>query len=202
MKSLKIRMMTATAVAVLALPLVMAQAAGANTAPNLACGSTQPGPCSETAHFTEINNVAPPLPPTPGCPAVVSTDFVLMVGTGNGVEHATINKAQDAWFTMTFTGTATLTAYPPSSVTPDNNGNFTISGPPDATVQPWTGKLTERFGGEFNNKNAVIHGTFHFSGAAADGQTLTVGFVQHLSWTPGTFPNGPPHTVFAKVRCS
>src|SRR5207244_4400135 len=98
--------------------------------------------------------------------------------------------------------TATLTAYPPSSVAPDNNGNFTITGPPDPTVQPWTGKLTERFGGAFNNKNAVILGTFHFSGTTADGQTLTVGFVQHLSWTPGTFPNGPPQTVFAKVRCS
>jgi hypothetical protein len=202
MKSLKLRMMTATAVAVLALPLVLAQAAGADTAPNLACGSTQPGPCSETAHFNEINNVAPPLPPTPGCPAVLSTDFVLMVGTGNGIEHVTINKAQDGWFTMTFTGTATLTEYPPSSVSPDNNGNFTITGPPDASVQPYTGKLTQWFGGSFNKQSSVVHMTFHFSGTTADGQTARVGVTQHLSWTPGTDPNGPPHTGFAKVRCS
>ena len=48
MKSRKIRMMTVAAAAVLALPLVMAQTAGADTAPNLACGSTEPAPCSET----------------------------------------------------------------------------------------------------------------------------------------------------------
>ena len=202
MNSRKIRMMTVAAAAVLALPLVVTQTAGADTAPNLACGSTQPPPCSETAHFTDINSVAPPLPPSAGCPDVLSVDFVSMVGTGNGVEHLTINKAQDAWFTTTFTGTATLTSYPPSSVTFDNNGNLTITGPPDATVLPFTGKLTQWFGGSFNNKSSVIHNTFSFSGAAADGETASVHVVSHLSWTPGTDPNGPPHTVFDKVHCS
>ena len=202
MKSRKIRMMTVAAAAVLALPLVMAQTAGADTAPNLACGSTEPAPCSETAHFTDLDNVGTPLPPTAGCPDTLSVDFVSMVGTGNGVEHVTINKAQDGWFTMTFTGTATLTAYPPSSVTSDGNGNFTITGPPDANVQPFTGKLTEWFGGSFNKQSSVIHSTFFFSGAAANGKTFSIHNVGHFSWTPGTDPNGPPHTVFNKVNCS
>jgi hypothetical protein len=202
MTSLKIRMMTVTAAAVLALPLVMAQSASADTAPNLACGSTQPGPCSETAHFTDINNVGTPLPPTPGCPAVTSVDFVSMVGTGNGVEHTTVNKAQDGWFTSTFTGTATLTVYPPSSVTVDDQGNATITGPPDANFLPFTGKLTQWFGGSFNKQSSVFHSTFHFSGAATDGQTIRVEVVSHASWTPGMDPNGPPHTSFNKVRCS
>ncbi len=202
MNSLKIRTMTVAAAAVLALPLVMAQAASADTAPNLACGSTQPGPCSETAHFSDLNNVGTPLPPTPGCPTLTSVDFVSMVGTGNGVEHTTVNKAQDGWFTSTFTGTVTLTAYPPSSVTVDANGNATITGPPDATVPSFSGKLTEWFGGSFNKQSSVGHQTFHFSGVAADGQTFGVHIVSHMSWTPGTDPNGPPHTSFTKVRCS
>jgi hypothetical protein len=188
--------------AVIVLPLVMAQPASADTAPNLACGSTQPPPCSETAHFTDINNVGTPLKPAAGCPDVLSVDFVSMVGTGNGVEHLTINKAQDAWFTSTFTGTATLTSYPPSSVEFDANGNPTIVGPPDSSVPPFTGKITEWFGGSFNKQSSVIHSTFHFSGASADGQTIRVQDVSHFSWTPGTDPTGPPHTVFDKVSCS
>jgi hypothetical protein len=202
MSSLKVRTMTVVVAAVLALPLVTAESASADTAPNLACGSTQPGPCSETAHFSDLNNVGTPLPPTAGCPDALAVDFVLMVGTGNGVEHVTINKAQDGWFTSTFTGTATLTAYSPSSVTVDDHGNATITGPPDASVAPFTGKITEWFGGSFNKQSSVFHSTFHFSGVAADGQTFSVHDVSHSSWTPGMDPNGPPHTSFDKVSCS
>jgi hypothetical protein len=196
------KLWTIAAAAALALPLVMAQAAGAATAPTLACGSTQPGPCSQTAHFTNINDVGTPLPPTAGCPAVLSVDYVTMVGTGHGIEHTNVNKAQDGWFTSTFTGTATIIAYPPSSVTLDSNGNPTITGPVDSSVPAYTGKITEWFGGSFNNKDAVQHSTFHFSGKTATGQTIRVGVVQHASWAPGADQNGPPSKSFAKVSCS
>ena len=202
MNSLMVRMMTLTAGAALAVPLALMQPAGAATAPDLACGNTQPGPCTETAHFSDINDTGTPLPPGAGCPASLVTDYVTIVGTGNGIEHITVNKAQDGWFTSTFTGTATITLYPPSSVTVDNDGNVTIVGPPDANETPYTGKITQWFGGSFNKQNAVDHSTFHFDGTNETGQSFRVQDVSHEAWTPGTDPNGPPNKTFDKFRCS
>jgi hypothetical protein len=194
------RTMIAVAALVLVLPLVMTDPAGANTAPDLACGDTVPAPCSETAHFTEIDDTGTPLPPTPGCPANLAVDYVTIVGTGTGVEHLTLNKAQNGWFTTTFTGTATITSYPPSSVTVDSDDNVTIIGPPDANVPVVTGKLTLWFGGSFNKQSAVSHSTFHFAGALPGGGTFRIQVISHASWTPGS--GEPPHTAFDKVRCS
>jgi hypothetical protein len=67
-------------------------------------------------------------------------------------------------FTQTCTGNVTLTAYPPSSLSFDNQGNATgIVGPPDASVPVFSGKITEWFGGQFNNKNSNNTGTFTVS---------------------------------------
>src|SRR5260221_6133685 len=107
---------TLTLAAMLALGVFGTASASADTAPNLTCGNTQPGPCSQTAHFTNDDEFGTPLPPAPGCPSFTTTDFVHIVGTGNGVEHVNVNRAQDAWFTLTFTGNVTLTAYPASSL--------------------------------------------------------------------------------------
>jgi len=198
MRRLAVGATLAAFVAVLVLP----STASADTAPDLACGSTQPGQCTETAHFSDVNDTGTPVPPDAGCPAILSTDFVSIVGTGNGVEHITVNKAQDGWFTSTFTGTATITLYPPSSVTVDNDGNVTIVGPPDANETPYVGKITEWFGGSFNKQNAVDHGTFHFAGTNGTGQSIRVQDVSHEAWTPGTDPNGPPNKSFDNFRCS
>jgi hypothetical protein len=168
--------------ATLALMLVLPSVASADTAPNLSCGSTQPGPCTQTAHYSNDDEFGTPLPPTPGCPDVISNDYVHIVGTGNGIEHVTVNKAQDAWFTQTFTGDATFTPYPPSSVITDDQGNVTgISGPPDPNVPAFTGHLTEWFGGEFNNKNANDHGTININ-ATVNGQALSLHVNFHLQW--------------------
>ncbi len=178
-----------------------AAAASADTAPNLTCGSTQPGPCQQTAHFTDDNEFGTPLPPGARCPAFLSEDFVHIVGTGNGVEHITINKAQDGWFTSTFTGKVTFTAYPSSSLTFDEQGNVTgVTGPPDASVPVFSGRITEWFGGSFNNKNSVIHGTVNVT-ATGDGQSLSVHAVFHAAWAVGADPNGPPTRAFDKVTC-
>jgi hypothetical protein len=182
--------------------VVVPSAASADTAPNLACGNTQPGPCQQTAHFADDNEFGTPLPGGAGCPAFLSEDYVHIVGTGNGVEHINVNKAQDAWFTTTFTGNVTLTAYAPSSLTIDDQGNVTgIVGPPDASVPVFSGKLTEWFGGSFNNKNSVNHGTLTFD-LTGGGESLHVHDVFHASWAPGTDPNGSPTKAFDKVTCS
>jgi hypothetical protein len=175
--------------------------ASADTAPNLTCGSTQPGPCTQTAHFSSDDEFGSPLPPGAGCPSFTADDWVHIVGTGNGVEHVTVNRAQDAWFTSTFTGAVTLTAYPPSSLSFDDQGNVTgIIGPADPNVAVFSGHLTEWFGGSFNNKNSVNHGTFNLS-AAGGGQTLSVHMVFHASWAVGADPNGPPTRQFNKLTC-
>jgi hypothetical protein len=66
----------------------------------------------------------------------VNNDFVTIIGTGNSVEHAIINKALDGWFRETFTGTVTITPYPPSS-------SATVTGSPDnPTVRLGVGAST------------------------------------------------------------
>jgi hypothetical protein len=159
--------------------LAGAQAASAATVPasDFTCGFTVFNtPCNQTAHFTDINMVGMPFPgASSSCPAFVRTDFVSIVGTGNGVEHGIINNALDGWFTSTFTGTVTLT-------------DLT-----DSSVPPFTGKLTVWFGGSFNKSNQVFHDTINFSGTAADGTTLTIHDVFHTNTTPNTPPLGPTH---------
>jgi hypothetical protein len=198
------RLTFAAAVAVVTVPLLTASAASANPAPELACGMTQPGPCSETAHFTDQNEwLTPPDVGLPAsCPSFIATDAALVTGTGNGVEHITVNKAQDAWFTSTFTGDVTITLYPLSSVVLDPDGAvIAVVGPPDATQPVFTGKQTEWTGGSFNNKNSVVHGTLMLD-VVGGGQTLNVHSVFHGSWAPGVDPNGPPTKFFDKMTCS
>jgi hypothetical protein len=199
MNKLLRRMITLSAVGVLAAPLAMMQPAGAATAPDLACGNTQPGPCSETAHFTDINDTNSPAPPGGGCPAYLSVDFFTFVGTGHGVEHITVNNSH-VRFTTTFTGITTITAYLHGTI--DSDGNVTSVSDPDPNVLPYTGRLTQSFGGSFNKQSGVSHFTLSFSGSTANGEHLRVHLVSHQTFTPGTDPNGPPHTAFDKITCS
>jgi hypothetical protein len=198
------RLTLAAAVAAATLPWLTASAASANPAPELACGTTQPGPCNETAHFTDQNEwLTPPDGAVPaGCPSVIVTDAVLVTGTGHGVEHINVNKAQDAWFTSTFTGDVTLTLYPLSSVVLDPDGNvIAVVGPADATQPVFTGKQTEWFGGSFNNKSSVNHATLTFD-VSGGGQSLHLHDVFHATWAPAADPNGPPTKAFDKLTCS
>jgi hypothetical protein len=164
--------------------LAGAQAASAATVPasDFTCGVTVFTPCNQTAHFTDFNAEGMPFPgASSSCPEFVKTDFVSIVGTGNGVEHSIINNALDGWFTSTFTGTVTLTAFTDPGLTTR-----------DSSVPPFTGKLTVWFGGSFNKNNFVLHSTIHFSGTAADGTTLTIHDVFHVNNTPNT-QLSPPH---------
>jgi hypothetical protein len=121
---------------------------------------------------------APPLPA--GCwanpnIAIVSTD-------GNVVQHSTTNKAQDFWFTSTFTGDAAV--YPlVQPVQYDSNGNVLVntSGP-----ALYTGHLTTWFGQEDNNQNSVFHATASFHGADAAGNAVNLnGHMQYATNASG-----------------
>jgi hypothetical protein len=178
-------------------PLLQATTAGASPVPpdQFTCGNTVFTPCNQTAHFDTIDEVGTPLGgAATNCPSFVTTDFVSIVGSGNGIEHSIINNAGDGWFTSTFTGdNITFTSYPPSSVSFDSNGNPIITGPPDANVPVYTGRLTEWFGGSFNRNNQVFHSTINLSATGSDGSTLTVHDVTHANTTPKT-QLGPPHS--------
>jgi len=182
--------------------------AHADNAPPQACGSTQPGPCSETDHFTSQNAWETPIGATTNatnCPSWVTDDYVLLAMDGNGVEHVTVNKAQDFWFTTTFTGTGTATFYPASSlanIVTDDQGDIVsadVIGPPDVTV---SGHLTDWFGASGNNKNAVFHGTINLHGSDQDGNPVSIHDTQHTSWTGAQLPFvDPPHVAFNDVAC-
>ena len=170
----------AAALTVIAVPLLLAQSAGAAPVPpdQFTCGVTVFTPCNQTAHFstpsgTPAPEVGTPSPQAVGCPAWVATDAVVIQGTGNGIEHSIINNNGDGWFTSTFAGTVTAVAY-----TADSAGNPVA---PDPNVLPYTGHLQQWFGGSFNNMNFVNHDTINFTGTAADGSSFAIHRVDHLS---------------------
>jgi hypothetical protein len=154
-------------------------------------GTTSTGPCTETDHFSEL---AFPATPIPGCGPQTLT---IIVATGNGVQHVTVNQAGDAWFTSTFTGNAQI-------FTPD----FSKSPPLGALLA--SGHLTTWFGGEFNKQNYVLHDTGMFQGTAVTGESIFLHFADHASSVPpNDLPSGPPnvfpptnaHTFFMQIVC-
>jgi hypothetical protein len=183
------RIAAVAVVAALAVVLVAAQGVGAEpvSPADFTCGVTVFTPCNQTAHFNDTNEVGTPFASAPSCPAFVTTDFATIVGTGNGIEHSIINNALDGWFTSTFTGTVTVTAYLDVGLTT-----------PDPNVLPFTGQLTEWFGGSFNKNNFVFHSTFHFSGTDANGTAFRILDVSHANSATGGV--GPPHS-FEITRC-
>jgi hypothetical protein len=181
-RDLAVRAGIAGAVAV-AMPL--ATAAMSTAAPvspsDFTCGVTVFTPCNQTAHFstpsgTDAPLVGQPNPQATGCPAFVAVDAPVFQGTGNGIEHSIINKAGDGWFTSTFTGSVTMTAF-----TVDSNGNPLA---PDPNVPVYSGHLTQWFGGSFNKNNMVNHATVTFSGTAPDATSVHFHMVDHMNTTP------------------
>ena len=168
-----------------------AAAAFAGTVPpdQFTCGVTNvTTPCNQTAHFSDLSQVAPPAPNATGCPAYVLNDFAVITGTGNGVEHSIINNNLDGWFTTTENGQVTIVFG-----TFDALGNFT---PDTAAPNPVTGHLMEWFGGSFNNRNFVVHDTINFTGTDANGNPASFHAVDHVN----TNAAGLPH-VFDIASC-
>lgn len=154
------------------------------------CGVTVFSQCNQTAHFSSMGEQLTPLAPTgeSGCPAFVLNDYGDLEASGNGVEHSTVNRAGDGWFTTTFTGTATITPFLDPGLTT-----------PDPTVLPFSGHLTEWFGGSFNRSNSVEHSTFHFQGTDANGNSLNLTDISHFN-TNAANPFGPPNS-FEITHC-
>jgi hypothetical protein len=180
------------AVALFAACAAASSAFGAPVSPSgFTCGVTVFTQCNQTAHFSSTSEELTPLAPTSesGCPAFVLNDYGTLDATGNGVEHSTVNKAGDGWFTSTFTGTATITPFLDPGLTT-----------PDPAVLPYTGHLTEWFGGSFNRSNMVDHSTFHFQGTDALGNNLNVTDIDHFN-TDAANPFAPPNS-FEITHCS
>jgi hypothetical protein len=130
------------------------------------------GPCTETVHFQDEGPfpVFIPCPPDKGA--------ALFSATGNGIAHITVNNAQDAWFTSTFEGQATLV---PILITPNPTPppKFIIS--PDTSREVFTGHVMAWFGDEFNSMNEVHNFVVNFDGASPTGQTLAFHLEAHAS---------------------
>lgn len=145
------------------------------------------------ADFLPING-APGLPD--GC--WLPTTDAIMSTFGNAILHSTVNKADDFWFTSTYTGDAAV--YPIVFASPgvpevDQNDNDVLdtSGAPLAT-----GHLTTWFGISDNNQNGVQHATLTFKGTEADG--TAVGITGHFQ--VATNANGDVTATPASISCT
>lgn len=200
---MKARVATLAALALLASG-ALAQSAAADTAPVLPCGTTITTQCTETEHFSDLDEWDTPLGATDGCPAYLGTDYAHIVGSGNGIEHDNINKAGDFWATNTFTGEVTITLYDPAHVDVtviDDQGDITATptGPADNVL---TGHITEWFGVSDNKQNGEFGFTVTFTGTDGSGNPISLHGNQHANWTPGSEPfAGPPHHAVNTARC-
>jgi hypothetical protein len=178
---------------------VVAAAAVATLVPASAAFASGNGSTAQTQHvhgaaaglvvIDFLPQDAPPLPV--GCwanpnIAIVSTD-------GNAVQHSTVNKAQDFWFTSTFTGNAAV--YPVAQpVQYDSNGNVVVDSSGPAL---YVGHLTTWFGQEDNNQNNVFHATVSFHGADSAGNAVNIN--GHMQYA--TNAAGQPTAQVAQATC-
>lgn len=140
------------------------------------------------------SNGSPSLPA--GC-WLPSTDAIMST-FGNAIMHSTVNKANDFWFTTTYTGDAAV--YPIVFASPgvpqvdqNNNDVLDTSGTPLAT-----GHLTTWFGQEDNKQNGVMHATLSFKGVEADGTAVSL--TGHFQFA--TNANGTPTASVINISCT
>ena len=136
----------------------------------------------------------------PGLPTgcwMPSTD-ALMSTSGNAILHSTVNKANDFWFTSTYTGDAAV--YP---IVFDSLGNPEVDGNDNDVVETSgaplaTGRLTTWFGEADNKQNGVQHATLTFKGVEADGTAVSISGHFHIS----TNANGDVTAVPENITCT
>jgi VCBS repeat-containing protein len=160
---------------------------------------------AETSHFSQLYSWNTPLGTSgPGCPSYLGGDYALIVGTGNGVDHASTDSAGGFHATSTFTGDVTITLYSPQNVVitgSDEEGNLqgTPTGPADGV---WTGRLTQSFEVSQTKQGQVFGDTASFRGTDGSGQAISLHINQHQTWTPGTVPyQDPPTSQHNTVSC-
>jgi len=174
----------------LAAPASAASAPGPAPMPTCLPGA---GPCTETDHFSQLTFLGWPL----NCQGYFGS-WVLIDVTGIGVQHITVNKAQDFWFTTTFEGAVTAKGVL-VTITPNPTGppTFTIS--PDPSRPPLTGHFQTWIGFEGNQKNFVAHDTGNLHLTAPDGTAYAVHFNDHASSTAAN--PFVPHTLVMNTHC-
>lgn len=173
-------------------------------APALAGGNGSQGQTINLHGGEVYDQVVSDLLPQPGAPTVPGGCWfpgdadAFMSTYGNAVQHFTANKAQDFWFTSTYTGDAAV--YPIVFVAlgvpaQDENQNDVLdtSGSPLAT-----GHLTIWFGQSDNNQNGVQHATLTFRGSEADGTPVEL--QGHFQFAVNA--NGQPTGVTGAISCS
>jgi hypothetical protein len=179
-------------VACAALLVVGAAPASAASGPPVPACHPGVGPCQETDHFSELVFIGSPLP---GCQTV--TEPVLIDAVGNGLQHITVNAAQDFWTTSTMEGAATVVQ---GSIGLDSNGNPVFI--PDGTKPTFSGHFQQWFGESINRSNASISGTTNFQGTSTTGASVSLHFNLHLNST-GAIPFAPnPSSMHFDVSCS
>ncbi|MDP5228424.1 MULTISPECIES: hypothetical protein [Arthrobacter] len=127
-----------------------------------------------TTHSNTINDAIPVTCAGPGVTA--------FWGTGNSIQHLTVNNAGDSWFTTTEEGQVTLVT--------------TLS---DWSTATFTGHVQEWFGAEMNNKNSVTHATFNFQGTSVSDPSMTLSM--HAAFTFTTNANGVVTVNNQTVSC-
>jgi hypothetical protein len=126
------------------------------------------------------------------------TGWALVDVIGNGVQHATVNAAQDFWLTTTIEGGATIV---PGTVILDNHGN-PISFTPDLTQPTFSGHLQDWFGVSINSQNMSISSTANFLGTSSAGAAASLHINAHLN-TTGSQPLLPnSNSLHFDISCS
>jgi hypothetical protein len=187
----------------LALPVSAASGTGPPPIPTCGPPAGAPGPCTETDHFS---TEGPPFPVFIACPP--DFGFYLLSADGNGVQHITVNSAQDGWFTSTFEGTASLDPILVSIDRTTKPPTVTVLGP-DPLRSGITGHIALWFGGSFNNQNYVLHDTGNFKGSTVTSPSRSVDlhFIDHANSVPPNNlppPFGPPtnaKNLFSMMSC-
>lgn len=133
---------------------------------------------------------SPPLP----ADCWANPDLVIVSTTGNAVEHDTVNKAGDFWFTTTYAGEAAV--YLTTDVGYDSDGNAVV----DPNAQPlYVGHLTTWFGMNDNNKNSnsTVTASFHGTSTSDSSQTVSLNGGMHYTMNA----NGDTTVTNAQATC-
>jgi hypothetical protein len=180
-------------IACVSLFIVAALPAGATSGPPPLSCYPSVGPCQETDHFSQDASLASPLP---GC--MILTEWALISIEGNGLQHMTVNSAQDFWFAFKMEGAATIVQ---GDVVLDANGNL-VSFTPDASKPTFTGHWQQSFDVQSNNKNNSSSGIVDFHGTSSNGASITLHFTMHDN-TTGSAPTIPNmNSLHFDARCS
>jgi len=136
-----------------------------------------------------------------GCPASALSDWgVLVFSSGTTVNHDSTNNNGD-WGGGTIEGTATITLYTNAPADPSDPSSLPSG--QDPSFGPFTGHLTEWFGGGNNSRGQGEGGfTFSFHGVSANGVTVDVQQHQHQTFSAANGGTPTANVGGGSITCS